>query len=539
MAPVSVSRPGQGPSLSEVEYLYTERPQSVLCQLCSRNLDPLTIEEREDHYAVHFAHDEQQATGSITGLERPNNRSINLTGGGASMKNPLVSSPSISSSAKRKPPPPEDVFWHPLLNHPPPHNYTPGLIPVLRRMLLKSYAKTNTASRAILCHESATHVAGQQFDRMWGCGYRNFLMASTALVAQQQQQMYFPLIDGDPNCPPGVRNLQRWIEEAWSSGYDKVGAEQLKHKLYGTSKWIGTGEIYVAFTYKGIPAQLVDFPRNKDSSKKDIASSLIQWIVRYFSTAPEVALPPASTSNAFDVLKSASQVTIASLMPLILQHKGHSRTIIGYEVTKNGATNLLIFDPAKRTKADLRRAALQCHDRSRARKPPTIVPTSQIRSDPGPSSTPTAPPTHRRIRSRILKPLKRAFGGTGSNDNEPIIVMDSDDEEPEGRMAKRARGSSQESTDDEVDEILAVLGMGSDESEGPAPQVLPEPQVDSTWWPEERDLDPSAVASYFRVNIGRLSKHDEYQILYFPLTEPLTEFQKRQRVIVRSERVVL
>lgn len=36
-------------------------------------------------------------------------------------------------------------------------------------------------------------------------------------------------------------------------GYDSIGASQLKHKLVGTMKWIGTGELYTAFTYRGIP----------------------------------------------------------------------------------------------------------------------------------------------------------------------------------------------------------------------------------------------------------------------------------------------
>ncbi|KAG8891000.1 hypothetical protein FRB98_000009 [Tulasnella sp. 332] len=499
---MSAAKFGPNSSSNEVEYLYKERPKDVICQLCARSLATLTIEEREDHYAIHFAQDEQTATGSMTGLDRPKNRSINLTGGGASMPKPFASGASLGSLAKRKPPPPEDVFWHPLLNHPPPHNYTPGT---------------------------------------------NFLMTSTALVAQHQQEMYFTLLDSDPDCAPGVRNLQRWIEEAWSEGYDKIGAEQLRHRLYGTSKWIGTGEIYVAFTYKGIPplssgshrltrglpsTTLVDFPKSKDGSKKDTADTLLQWIVGYFDTAPEMApTPSGSQSNAYDLLRSASPVTVTSLMPLILQHKGHSRTIVGYEVTKNGATNLLIFDPAKAPKSDLRRAALQAHDRMRARRQPTLSVTNQ--STPGSSSS-LVTLTHRRFRSKILKPLKRVLGGSGNN-REPIII-DSDDEGAT-RQAKRARGSSQESTDDDEIEILVREVMGEPER---ARRQEPhrDEETEGGLWPEERELDPSKVVNHFRVNIGRLSKHDEYQVLYFPLTEPLTDFQKRQRVVVTSERVV-
>jgi hypothetical protein len=46
--------------------------------------------------------------------------------------------------------------------------------------------------------------------------YRNFLMACATLMDQQIQSIYFALLD-DP-FPPGVRNLQRWIEAAWKEG---------------------------------------------------------------------------------------------------------------------------------------------------------------------------------------------------------------------------------------------------------------------------------------------------------------------------------
>lgn len=68
--------------------------------------------------------------------------------------------------------------------------------------------------------------------------YRNFLMSCAALMGQDMQPLYFPLLNSP--MPPGVRNLQRWIESAWAHGYDEEGAQQLKHKLIGTEKWIGT-----------------------------------------------------------------------------------------------------------------------------------------------------------------------------------------------------------------------------------------------------------------------------------------------------------
>jgi len=46
-------------------------------------------------------------------------------------------------------------------------------------------------------------------------------------------------------------------------------------------------------------------------------------------------------------------IIVTDRMPLVLQHKGHSRTIVGYEMTKNGAINLLAFDPSKCLRAVL------------------------------------------------------------------------------------------------------------------------------------------------------------------------------------------
>jgi hypothetical protein len=61
--------------------------------------------------------------------------------------------------------------------------------------------------------------------------------------------------------PPGVDNLQRWIEEAWDLGtlrehgsiakliffygaeYDAEGANDLRRQLLGTRKWIGTAGV--------------------------------------------------------------------------------------------------------------------------------------------------------------------------------------------------------------------------------------------------------------------------------------------------------
>lgn len=51
----------------EVEFLYAQYPEPVECQMCGRSLDHLTYEEREDHYSVHFAEQEMDATAKAGG----------------------------------------------------------------------------------------------------------------------------------------------------------------------------------------------------------------------------------------------------------------------------------------------------------------------------------------------------------------------------------------------------------------------------------------------------------------------------------------
>ena len=69
---------------------------------------------------------------------------------------------------------------------------------------------------------------------------------------------------------------------------------------------------------------------------------VISWVVDYFTPKQTIDKP----TNVFESL-TKSPVTSTNKIPLILQHNGHSRTIVGYEVDGHGVTNLLTFDPAQ------------------------------------------------------------------------------------------------------------------------------------------------------------------------------------------------
>lgn len=124
-------------------------------------------------------------------------------------------------------------------------------------------------------------------------------------------------------------------------------------------------------------------------------------------------------------------------------------------------------------------------------------------------------------------------------------MIDSDDDVERRRQTKRARGGSRGEIEDEADDDdVIVVEVKRPKYAGATKTALTptiqdltiHPASDDNAWPEEQELDPAKVVNFFRVNIQRLSKHDEYQVLYFPMTDPLTEHEKRQRVVVTSER---
>jgi hypothetical protein len=70
-------------------------------------------------------------------------------------------------------------------------------------------------------------------------------------------------------------------------------------------------------------------------------AAVTNWVVNYFTPR---GLSRSDTVN--EALRGASAVVVTDKMPFILQHDGHSRTIIGYEILKSGVVDLLTFDPS-------------------------------------------------------------------------------------------------------------------------------------------------------------------------------------------------
>ncbi len=61
---------------------------------------------------------------------------------------------------------------------------------------------------------------------------------SALLIAYPQYRTVFPSLPVE--IAPGVGQLQTWMDGGWREGYDEIGNRQMKGKIVGTRKWIGT-----------------------------------------------------------------------------------------------------------------------------------------------------------------------------------------------------------------------------------------------------------------------------------------------------------
>ncbi|CAO3650189.1 unnamed protein product [Cunninghamella blakesleeana] len=218
---------------------------------------------------------------------------------------------------------------------------TSGIIPRLEPHFIDLYKKGTTTS-AYLCSSFTDHISTGIMDLGWGCGYRNTQMLMTFLQRKKQAGDVILQQVSD------IHGLQILLERAWEEGFDPQGADQLNNRVYKTRKWIGTTEVYSILCYLGIRCTILDFHR--PTGPNDTHEELMDWIQDYFQSAQ------ISTSNKNKI------VYITNRPPLYLQHSGHSRTVIGIELLKNGKRNLIMFDPGRRMLRSYHQKQEESHD---------------------------------------------------------------------------------------------------------------------------------------------------------------------------------
>ncbi|XP_028142955.1 zinc finger-containing ubiquitin peptidase 1-like isoform X3 [Diabrotica virgifera virgifera] len=199
---------------------------------------------------------------------------------------------------------------------------------VTRSIVPRVRAISNNATnvvRTLLC-TCVDHYASSYGDRGWGCGYRNTQMLISSLLTHTgyNEKLYKLWQDQKPprSSVPSISRIQGLIEQAWSQGFDIQGSEQLECRLVNTRKWIGATEVVTLLSFLRIKCQLVDF--HKPTGPGGSHPELFNWVLKYFESSVGGEFTP----------------------PLYLQHQGHSRTIMGIEIHRDGSLILLVLDPS-------------------------------------------------------------------------------------------------------------------------------------------------------------------------------------------------
>lgn len=134
------------------------------------------------------------------------------------------------------------------------HVVEEGIAVLLRRCLeAESHGFVQAALSGHVDHYFSKHLD----DLGWGCGWRNIQMLCSHLLQRDEESK--KALFGGVGFVPEIPSLQHWLELSWKQGFDKVGAEQLAHKVFATHKWIGTTECAALLRSFGFRARIVDF----------------------------------------------------------------------------------------------------------------------------------------------------------------------------------------------------------------------------------------------------------------------------------------
>lgn len=216
-------------------------------------------------------------------------------------------------------------------------------------VLMKLCRQDRDVERAFFCSSSVRHVFKMRREGGF-CGYRNIqMLVSHIKDAQRPGHERFP-----GNGLPSILELQDMIEQAWDMGFNSTGRVETGG-IKGTRKYIGTPEVSLQkvgsslsntvkaqalFLSLGIDCVTGAFSAREGFRAHDL---LLQDVANYFRSGC--------------ALDSQEKVLQTNLAPIYFQHRGHSMTIIGFEITKKGTANLLVFDPMFKTSPAIRRLA--------------------------------------------------------------------------------------------------------------------------------------------------------------------------------------
>jgi hypothetical protein len=110
------------------------------CQFCEVDLSRLKEERRQAHYEDHLSN-QSSASGPETAQDSQSDE--------------------------------KNAFWRPSFETMPPSNFTPNLIPLLKKALTISH-QNGVTRNAALCYNKSVHVGVERWDLTWGSSRSGF-----------------------------------------------------------------------------------------------------------------------------------------------------------------------------------------------------------------------------------------------------------------------------------------------------------------------------------------------------------------------------
>jgi len=222
------------------------------------------------------------------------------------------------------------------------------------------------------------------------CGYRNMQMM-LSYVASSKTGLSLPSpnghIGGQTQCCkdfiavdamngiPDVLHLQDVIETAWDHGFNPGGRIETGG-IVGTRKYVGTPEAYALFQFLRLKSWSAEISQNEAKHAQTISDGglvayarLLQKVEDYFKTQrmKDEASSTLETATSHQGIQGTT-VYRTQQPPIYLQAPGHSVTVVGLEILKDGARNLLVFDPSYGPGKDVSKLLLQVNKQSSTAK---------------------------------------------------------------------------------------------------------------------------------------------------------------------------
>jgi hypothetical protein len=192
------------------------------------------------------------------------------------------------------------------------------------------------ACAALAGHRPSLCCANARMPRQtcdWDCGYANTASMCATLTAGARPSLAARGLGGGGAA---VAHIQRLVEGAWREGFDPESARQFGGSLAGKTGragWLGAPESLVLLWHVRAEAFIVEIVQRAEAGAAvySVASAC-------FAEAPADGADDASPGERAPkrqrcadggVAPSPSAGGCTARAPLLLQHEGHSRTIVG------------------------------------------------------------------------------------------------------------------------------------------------------------------------------------------------------------------